>query len=280
MTTAVAVVNWNSGPRLLACIESLLATCPDVEIMIVDNASTDDSLEAVMGFRDQVDFIRNSTNRGLAAAMNQAFSATSSSYVLMLNPDVRATTGAVAQLERILDARPRAGAVGGYLNEKYLPRNLPTPSEFVRQNLGIGTKPLQPNSEEEARQVEQPAAAALLIRRDAYDEIGGFDERFYPAWYEDVDFCSRLKSVGWEIYFAPQAEFLHEGGYSARTLGVEAFAEAYYHNQLRYAYKHFGRAGALSVRLSITAGMLGRMVVRPGHSRAHFRTILGALIQW
>jgi GT2 family glycosyltransferase len=211
--------------------------------------------------------------------MNQAFAATSTSYVLMLNPDVRATTGAIARLKEIMEGNTRAGAVGGYVNDQYLPRNLPTPSTLIRQNLGLSSKN-KVSETPDVRIVEQPAAAALLIRRDAYDEIGGFDERFYPAWYEDVDFCNRLKSAGWEIYFAADAEFLHEGGYGAEALGLERFAEAYYRNQLRYAHKHFGRAAALSVRLSITAGMLGRMVVHPRTARAHFKTFLGALNRW
>jgi GT2 family glycosyltransferase len=271
-------VDWNSGRWLLACIESLLATSCNVEIVVVDNASEDDSLELAMGFRDQVDFIRNSVNRGFAAGVNQAFAATSTSYVLVLNPDIRVTTGAVAQLEECLTAHPGAGAVGGYVSERYLPRHLPTVGGLVRQNLGVGAKP-EPRPRE-TRAVEQPAAAALLIRRDAYDEIGGFDEQFYPAWYEDVDFCRRLKAASWEIYFAPQAEFLHEGGYSAKALGAGAFAQAYYRNQLRYARKHFGGGAAVAVRLSIVAGMIGRMAARPGQAGAYWSTILGALGRW
>ena len=277
-TTTAAIINWNSGRWLLACIESLLATSSDVEIVVVDNASEDDSLEPALRFRDHVDFIRNSVNRGFGAGVNQVFAATSTSYVLVLNPDIRVTTGAVAYLEEFLNAHPRAGAVGGYVNEKYLPRHLPTPGALVRQNLGLASKP-EPRPRETSA-VEQPAAAALLIRRDAYDEIGGFDEQFYPAWYEDVDFCRRLKAANWEIYFAPQAEFLHEGGYSAKALGRDAFAQAYYRNQLRYARKHFGGGAALAVRLSIAVGMIGRMAARPDQAGAHWKTVLGALGKW
>jgi GT2 family glycosyltransferase len=278
VTTAVGIVNWNSGRWLLACIESVLATASDVEIVVVDNASSDDSIELASGFRNQVHFIRNSVNRGFAAGVNQVFQVTSSSSVLILNPDIRVTTGAVAQLEEVMDAQPKAGAVGGYVNDKYLPRELPTAATLIRQNLGFGSK--QVGSSRQTRLVEQPAAAALLIRRDAYDEVGGFDERFYPAWYEDVDFCNRLKKANWDIYFVPTAEFLHEGGYSAKAMGVTDFAEAYYRNQLRYAEKEFGGRASLAVRLSIALGMIGRMAARPAHASAHWRTILGALGRW
>jgi GT2 family glycosyltransferase len=116
-----------------------------------------------------------------------------------------------------------------------------------------------------------------MIRRDAYEDVGGFDERFYPAWYEDVDFCQQLKAHGWEIYFAPQAEFPHEGGYSAEAMGSEKFLSSYYGNQLRYVRKHFGALGTAAVRASIAAGALGRMIAKPKHAAAYGKVFLGVL---
>jgi GT2 family glycosyltransferase len=95
-----------------------------------------------------------------------------------------------------------------------------------------------------------------------------------------VDFCQRLKATGWDIYFAPQAEFLHEGGYSAEALGSTRFAQAYYRNQVRYAQKHFGPLGSAFVRASIAAGMIGRMIARPKQAAAHGKVFLGALKGW
>ena len=276
MTSTVAVINWNSGSWLRTCIESLLATTANAEILVVDNASEDASLESVQGFRNRVNFIRNNVNRGFAAAINQAFKATSTSYVLVLNPDIRVMPGAVVMLEEFMDKHPRAGAVGGYVNEKYLPRDFPTVGGLVLANLGFGRHRPPPQLAEPAA-VEQPAAAALMIRREAHESVGGFDEQFYPAWYEDVDFCRRLKAGGWEIYFAPKAEFLHEGGYSADALGSEGFIGAYYGNQVRYARKHFGRAGAAAVRASVAAGMIVRMIGKPKEAAAYGRAFIGAL---
>jgi GT2 family glycosyltransferase len=272
-------VNWNSGAWLRSCLESLI-TATNAQIIVVDNASADESIELAIGLQGRVDFIRNTANRGLAAAMNQAFRATGTPYVLMLNPDIRVVNGAIAKLENVMAEHPRAGAVGGYVNEKYLPRPLPTAGSLIRQNLGLSRRSVARQSRGPAYAVDQPAAAALLIRRAAYEEIGGFDEQFYPAWYEDVDFCKRLKAASWEVYFAPNAEFLHEGGYSARALGAAGFAEAYYRNQLRYTSKHLGPSALFAVRWSIVAGMVGRMAVRPGQARAHVKAILGALGQW
>jgi GT2 family glycosyltransferase len=276
VASSVAIINWNSGIRLRTCIESLLATSTKAEILVVDNASVDDSMEQIEGFRNRVNFLMNSVNRGFAGAINQAFQTTSTPYVLVLNPDLKVLPGAVGVLEEVLDKREKAGAVGGFVNEKYMPREFPTVGTLVRENLGFGGyRP--PLRSKEPLQVDQPAAAAMMIRRDAYEAVGGFDERFYPAWYEDVDFCRRLKKEGWEIYFAPKAEFVHEGGYTARALGASAFASAYYTNQARYAQKHLGSAGSVVVRASIAAGMIGRMVARPKQARAYGRVLVGVL---
>jgi len=250
------------------------------EILVIDNASEDASLESIEGFRNRVNLVLNSVNRGFAAAVNQAFNATTTSYVLILNPDVRARPGAVQLMEDFMDAQPRAAAVGGHVGQKYLPKALPSITTLVRENLGFRPVAVydRPNpSGPQPRLVEQPAAAALMVRRDAYDDIGGFDEQFYPAWYEDVDFCQRLKEKGWEVYFVPKAEFLHEGGYSVEAMGPPEFLRSYYSNQLRYARKHFGAFGTAMVRVSIAAGMIGRMIGRPTQAARYGKTFIGAL---
>jgi N-acetylglucosaminyl-diphospho-decaprenol L-rhamnosyltransferase len=272
MSTTVALVNWNSGNLLRICIQSLLNTSPSLEILVVDNASEDDSLSRVLDFRNRVSFIRNSVNRGFGPAVNQAFHATTSSYVMILNPDTEALENSISLLEQFLDSHSKAGAVGGYVNDKYLPRDLPTVGRLIRENIGVPRRSRLQLAGEPVL-VEQPAAAALLVRRDAFDEIGGFDEQFYPAWYEDVDFCRRLHTAGWETYFAPRAEFLHSGGYSAANLGTEKFARAYYGNQIRYVRKHMGTSAALIVRASIAAGLAARMVTRPQKARSYGKVL-------
>jgi GT2 family glycosyltransferase len=281
MTSAVAIINWNSGNWLRSCIESLIATATNAEILVVDNASVDASIELADAFRNRVCFIRNSVNRGFAGAVNQAFQATSTSCVLVLNPDIRVTPGALLILEDFMSTHPRTGAVGGYVNKNYLPREFPTVWALARENLGFPRqRSVAPLKLSEAISVEQPAAAALMIRRDAYDSVGGFDEQFYPAWYEDVDFCRRLRAGGWEIYYAPKAEFLHEGGYSVGPLGSESFVRAYYSNQMRYARKHFSLFGSAAVRASVAVGLLGRMIGRPQQAAAYAKALLGALKGW
>ena len=272
MKSAVVIVNWNSGRRLASCLQSLPVS-PE-PVVVIDNASADDSLRTARDSGSAATFIENASNRGLAAAVNQGFAATSSPYVLLLNPDVRVIQGSIEILENVLDEHAQAGAVGGYVNEKYLPRPLATPWTVVRENLGL------PVGASNAPEVGQAAAAALLVRREAYEAAHGFDERFVPAWYEDVDFCRSVRAQGWDVRFAREAEFIHEGGYSARTMGSSDFAAAYYRNQLRYINKHFGPAAELMVRLSIVAGMAARLLVQPSRAAASSKVIAGALGGW
>jgi len=269
--SAVVVVNWNSGGRLKDCLESLPV---DIPVVVIDNASTDDSLREATSARSSVKIIRNDRNRGLAPAINQGFAATSEPYVLLLNPDVRVLPGSLETLERSLDQHARTGAVGGYVNEKYLPRPLATPWTVIRENCGFPVRVM------DAENVGQAAAAALLVRREAYSSAGGFDERYLPAWYEDVDFCRSLRNAGWDVRFARDARFVHEGGYSAKALGAADFAAAYYRNQLRYVRKHFGLLAGLLVRVSIVAGMAARMITAPSRAGVCSRVIAGAIGGW
>jgi len=276
---AVGIINWNSGHWLKDCVASVLATSDVAEIVVVDNASTDRSLEDVTGPGDRIKFVRNNSNLGFAGGVNQAFAATSAPYVLILNPDVGVTIGVVDRMQRFLNAHPTTAALGGHIGENYLPRRLPTVHSLIRENLGF-RKRSEEQPAQEPYEIEQAAAAALMIRRAAYHEVGGFDSRFHPAWYEDVDFCKQLKSAGWRIYFDPTARFLHEGGYSARALGAAGFAAAYYRNQLRYVRKHMSGAAGLAVRCSMVAGMAARTIAAPARAGAYWTVLAGALGKW
>ncbi len=267
-----AIVNWNSGPMLRRAVESVVEHGEVENIVVVDNASSDGSLGGVDSIGDQVQVIENVANLGFAGAINQAFKATTSPFVLILNPDIQAMSGAIAALAGALDTRPQAGAIGGFVNQSYPPRPFPTLASLFRENLGL------PRSEtrvagEAATAVDQPAGAALMVRRTAYDAVGGFDEQFYPAWYEDVDFCRAISASGWEVYFHPGAKFHHDGGYSLEALGLERFLTSYYDNQLRYARKHLGSKSGLPLKTALALGMLGKMMYRPRLAATYWRVL-------
>jgi GT2 family glycosyltransferase len=111
--------------------------------------------------------------------------------------------------------------------------------------------------------VEQPAAAALALRRDALAAAGGLDERFHPAWFEDVDLARRLRDAGAVVRYWPAARFRHRLGASVPRLGYAAFLWIYYRNLVRYLGKHHGQAWAAAAVLALPLGMLLRLALLP-----------------
>lgn len=280
MITA-AIINWNSGELLRHCVRSLVDHGGDVDIVVIDNASTDDSRQRIREFENRVRWIQNADNAGFAGAVNCAFAETVSPYVLILNPDVTATDGAIARLSGFLDQHPRVAVVGAYVAQGYLPKHLPSVTSLVLENLGLrsrrgsggapGAGPVL---------VQQVAGAAMMIRREAFDRVHGFDVQFHPAWYEDVDFCRRVAAAGWQVGFDPAARFGHVGGYSVRALGYAEFATSYYRNQLRYSRRHLPY-GLPVLRLSIGLHLLAQSLtgrLRPWTRLP--RMLWGAVWQW
>ncbi len=277
MKTTVGIVNWNSGRLLEECVESVLLV-PDVKVFVLDNHSTDGSTDFLVSPHDRVTYAAYRDNKGFGGGVNRIISGADTPYVLILNPDVRVTAGSIELMEDFMESCPRAAAVGGYAGEKYLPRRLPTAWSLAMENLGRPSRPIVVG--DAVVRVEQVAAAAMMIRRKALENELIFDENFYPAWYEDVDFCRRLKRENWEVYFAPNAKFLHSGGYSAKTMGSERFLHTYYRNQVRYARKWFRWHEVMLVKASVVLGMIGRMIARPWNIPGYIKVLFGALFAW
>ena len=266
------IVNWNSGQMLKEAVESILRDDEVDTVFVVDNASSDKSLRGVREVDDRVQVLENKSNRGFAGAVNQAFDATNSAFVLILNPDIQATPDAIGLLAEVLESNPRVGAVGGFVSEGYHPRPFPTLGSLSWENLGL------PRFETSfgrsgAQSVDQVAGAAFMVRRAAFDEVGGFDEQFFPAWYEDVDFCKMISKSGWKICFHPEARFHHDGGYSIETMGLKKFLSAYYKNQIRYARKHLGARSGFSIRVALVFGMVFKMICRPRRAITYWKVI-------
>lgn len=270
---SVVIVNWNSGPLLQRCILSLERYAPQCRIIIVDNASTDNSYQAVVISHPNITSICNNTNKGFATACNQGWRATDSEHILFLNPDTECFAGSVAALEKTFGADETIRAVGGCLigadgrpQHDFNVRRFPTigrvSSEmfFVDEFLGLFRKrsSSEAMNQGEAIDVDQPAAACLMVTRNALDSIGGFDESFYPAWFEDVDLCFRMHKTGGRIRYQPQARFLHHGGYSLQRMSRDDFLTYFHKNQIRYFRKHRGLLVALYVQKLIILGLLLR----------------------
>lgn len=266
-TCRVVVVNWNSGPRLSRCLSSI----PDAfEVVVVDNAS-DDWDAASLGRNRTFRVLPNARNEGFAGAANRGAAGCTREFLLFLNPDVMfAAWNSADSMLQLLQERPAAAAVTGCLlpagrpaagmedlQTNSLIRRLPTLGSaladilFLHELLG---SPAGGCSAGGVTEIEQAPGACLLVRRRVFDELGGFDPSFYPAWFEDVDLCRRLRDRGHAILYQPGAKFLHEGGYSAARLGKHRFNKIYYGNMVRYFRKHHGRVSALVVRSATVIG--------------------------
>jgi N-acetylglucosaminyl-diphospho-decaprenol L-rhamnosyltransferase len=248
-----------------------MAHAPGCELVVVDNASGDASLDFAAKL-DTVSILRNSENLGYAAASNQGWRRSRGDCVLFLNPDTEATPGAVEELARALAADPARWASAGKLIDSsgetqvgFNIRAFPTVASVAADMLMLDEIwPANPWTcrykmstvdHDAPKEVDQPAAACLMIRRAALERLGGFDESYRPAWFEDVDLCRRIWSLGGRIVFEPGAEFVHHGGSSLRRLSAREFLQYFHTNQLRYFYKHHGPAYALRVRRLVIAGM-------------------------
>jgi GT2 family glycosyltransferase len=272
---SILIVTWNSARWIDRCLASIPAACEGVdhEIIVYDNASSDDTLRHVDGREDVV--IRSETNDGFAAATNRALARSRGKYAFLLNPDSELAPRAVTLLHEFLEKTPSAAAAAPLLEDhngdsqrEFQLRRLPTLRSLAGEIFALGKLLPRSNARHRYRdldltkpqRVEQPAGAALLIRRSTWDEIGPLDEQFTPAWFEDVDYCRRLATAGKEIWIVPAAVAQHFGGASLEHLSFAKFQQLWYRSMWRYASKWFPSAQAEALRWTIIAGMAFRIV--------------------
>ena len=259
-------------------MHSLAGTGAEVisEVIVVDNSSHDDSTEAAR--RAGAQLIANATNRGFAAAANQGAQAASGNSILLLNPDTELVEG-LDRLVATLDQNPGAGAVAGVLVDAitghpqrgFSVRRFPRFSTFAFEVLGINR--LWPGNPVNARyrcldldlrqpqEIDQPAGACLMVRKEVWDRLNGFDESYYPLWFEDVDFCLRLRQAGLKILLEPNCRLLHQGGHSLETIGFRERQLYWYGNLFYYVRKNIGSAATLGIRVLVCFGACARIAV-------------------
>lgn len=267
------VITHNSGICVKKCVRTL-ASASGWEIIIVDNASTDNTVDRIGDVQASVRVIRNLENRGFAAAANQGRKLASGEILILINPDISAEPGALNQLTSRL-AEDGVGAAGGALLDEsgrqqrgFQFRRFPTLLTMLAEVLLLNRVwPGNPwnrryrcldADDSKPQFVDQPAGACLAVRREAWESIGGFDESFYPVWFEDVDFCRRLVDRSWKIAYCPDARFTHAGGHSVSKLPFRDKQAFWYANMLRYFSKHHGRVKTAVLRTGILAGLVLR----------------------
>ena len=261
---SILIVSWNVRALLLDCLAALPAAVGNdfsYEVIVADNASQDGTAEAVQASFPAVRIIANRENRGFTGGNNQALAAARGRYLFLLNPDTRPQPGSIAELIRYLHEHPETGMVGPQLrygdgspqsSRRRFPALLtlftestiiqhyfPGLSLFARYSMAD----IPDDQEQEA---DWLVGAALMARREVYEQIGGLDEGFF-MYSEELDWCKRAKDAGWRIAYDPAAEIIHYEGKSSEQ-AVARRDIAFFSSRVRYTRKYYGRAWAELLR--------------------------------
>lgn len=280
---AVVIVNFNTRELLRSCLASVLREGP-AEVVVADNGSTDGSPELVRHGFPGVLLIPDPRNPGFGAAANRGIAACRAPYVLLLNADTRLEPDALRALTAELDRHPRAAAVGprllgadGRPQSSWFPE--PTPfnllalntflNRLVRLTPGLARR-FRPvwGREVSAGTVPWIKGAALALRREAFEEVRGFDESFF-LYAEDVDLCFRFRNAGWEVRFTDTARVVHVEGASTRQVHAESMVRFF--DSLARFYRRYYPPAWRDRLLRVVAVILLERLVRDTLKQAFIR---------
>jgi GT2 family glycosyltransferase len=278
---SVSLVNTNSRELLLACLESLHGA--GAEIVVLDNASEDGSAAAVRERFPDVRVIEQLHRAGFGANHNTVIRGTTGRYVFVLNEDTTSDDWGFARMVAHLDEHPRVAALGPRLvypdgRPQASAWRFPSPAATALGLVSLGRAGIVQSGGSETRDVDWAMAAALLVRREALDEVGLFDEDFF-IYSEETDLCRRLRTAGWRTQYFPSVTVVHhESQFSA---GIpERRINEMWRARHRYWRKHHSAAGARVAALTTGAQYAARALIRArdrdfaGRMRLHARDAL------
>jgi N-acetylglucosaminyl-diphospho-decaprenol L-rhamnosyltransferase len=284
----IVVVSYNSRDTLRACVEPL-AGVPGLSVIVVDNDSPQESLSVVADL--PLTAVQSGRNGGFGFGCNLGAAKGEAPFVLFLNPDARIGAGDVERLAAVLEAEPDVMLVGPRVLEddgSLFPsmRRWQTAGStwaqafflhrFLRRAKWANEIIAEPEAYTRPAYPEWVSGACMLVRREALEAIGGFDEGFF-LYGEDMDLGARVWAAGGRVRYEPQATAHHEGGHSAPHTSLFAVLAD---SRMRFARKHYGRGNALLQRLGLAAGAFTHIftsVTRPAHRRGHTAALRATL---
>ena len=251
----IVIVNWNTGLLLRECLESIVTAQNGValdRVIVVDNASTDGSLDALTKTKLPYTLIRNTENKGFAAACNQGAQGSSADYLLFLNPDTRLFADSLSVPLAFMEAAQNqaVGICGIQLLDEQAKisrscTRFPTPRMFYTQIFGFNrlfpgvfsSHFMEEWGHDEDRKVDHVIGAFFLVRRRLFEQLSGFDQRFF-VYLEDLDFSYRAKKSGWESRYLVKAHAYHKGGGTSEQVKARRLFYSL-RSRILYGYKHF-----------------------------------------
>jgi N-acetylglucosaminyl-diphospho-decaprenol L-rhamnosyltransferase len=269
---SVVIVNWNVRDLLRRCLLSLsrseacLAPTLTTEVIVVDCASSDGSVEMVRHEFPRARLISSDENLGYARGNNLGMAEATGRYLLVLNPDTQLVAEALATMARYLDDHPVVGVLGPALRYpdgslQSSRRRFPTlatafwestalhqwfPNNRVARRYHLADRPA-----DVPQPVDWLVGAALMIRHETWKQVGPLDEGFF-MYFEELDWCQRCQMAGWEIHFLPTAEIIHHEGKSSEQVAT-ARTIRFQRSKIRYFRKYYGAGWALVIRLFLLA---------------------------
>ena len=250
---AVVIVNHNAGEYLLRCLDSLKSSAGDtsLEIFLVDNASTDGSIDRARATHDDVTFVVNADNRGFSASVNQGITRSHAPFILLMNPDAEVSSGTLSALLKVAEDWPRVAAIGPLIRNpdgSVYPSGRVFPS--IRDAVGHAfLAPFRPNNRYSRaytiadwdrmtpRVLDWVSMSCMLVRRSALQEVGLLDESFF-LYGEELDLCTRFRDAGWEVLYTPEVEVTHAVGVSTSQAGALWRQREHSKGVYRYFAKH------------------------------------------
>ncbi|MBI4548207.1 MAG: glycosyltransferase family 2 protein [Ignavibacteriae bacterium] len=296
----IIIVNWNSGRQLRDCLESIAGTDRTgfqlQRVVVVDNGSTDGSIDGLDTIGSCSTVIRNQRDLGYGAAANQGARGSGVDYLLFLNPDTRLYPDSLVKPLRFMEQRENAriAICGVQLLDRHgqVARHctrFPRPSHFFSKMVGfdkifprhVDDLFMSEWDHKESREVDHVMGAFWLMRQSVFDELGGFDENFF-LYLEDVDFSFRAKQAGWRSYYFAEAHIHHNAG--STTEGYKAESLFYrLQSRILYGYKHFNLWSATGLMLgTLLLEPLSRLAFGIVHRSKHeiAYTLKGYLMLW
>jgi len=279
---SIIIINWNTRQLLLDCIGSIYSTVHQAtyEVFVVDNGSTDGSVEAVANAYPGVTVIANGRNEGFARANNIALQRMHGEFAVLLNSDTLLIEGSLDKMHTFMQTHPEAGMCGPQLlyGDGSLQASTGTfPnifSDLVSSSLGrmftlSGTLP-SPQTKDGALPVDFIIGACMFVRKSAINTVGMLDEDYF-FFYEEIDWCFRMSRAGWNVYHIPHIEIYHFGGQSTRNINLRARVESW---RSRYLYFRKSRGLARMNMLGVYAlGFTQTLYHFIGHSVLNVLTV-------